>query len=386
MSLYKRGQVYWYEFEFRGIRHRGSTYLRNERKAEQFENKIRTDLALDLVGLTVLKPGPPFEKYAQQFREFIRVENAKHPRTVGFYEEKLNRLLEYKPLADCRLNQIDENLINEYKLHRSKKVKPATVNRELATLRRALHVARDIHKLISRVPKITIKLKEEQAREFVLTYEQEKAYLAAAEDTLRDFATLCLDTGLRAGEAVTLEWVEVYVDGAFGGRLGYIHIREGGAKHRERQLSMTPRVLAMLTRRRRFCPEEKFVFSGRSAEQHIQVSSIDHQHVRARNAAKVEIVGEDRIEKLPKEFVIHSLRHTFGTRLGESGADAFTIMKLMGHSSVTVSQKYVHPTPDTMEQAFERLEKMNSLLRGDQEAERKLGVPPKSRPPLKGRR
>jgi hypothetical protein len=29
----------------------------------------------------------------------------------------------------------------------------------------------------------------------------------------------------------------------------------------------------------------------------------------------------------------------FGTRLGESGADAFTIMRLMGHSTVTVSQR-----------------------------------------------
>jgi hypothetical protein len=30
-------------------------------------------------------------------------------------------------------------------------------------------------------------------------------------------------------------------------------------------------------------------------------------------------------------------------------------MKLMGHSSVTVSQRYVHPSPETIELAFERL-------------------------------
>jgi hypothetical protein len=35
--------------------------------------------------------------------------------------------------------------------------------------------------------------------------------------------------------------------------------------------------------------------------------------------------------------------HTMLTRLGETGTDAFTIMKLAGHSSVTVSQRYVHP-------------------------------------------
>ncbi len=48
---------------------------------------------------------------------------------------------------------------------------------------------------------------------------------------------------------------------------------------------------------------------------------------------------------------------------GESGTDAFTIMRLMGHSSVTVSQKYVHPTPESVELAIDRLEKWNAEKR-----------------------
>ena len=60
---------------------------------------------------------------------------------------------------------------------------------------------------------------------------------------------------------------------------------------------------------------------------------------------------------------VKPLWHTFGTRLGESRADAFTIMKLMGHSSVTVSQRYVHPSPETMERAVERLEALNERKR-----------------------
>jgi hypothetical protein len=34
-------------------------------------------------------------------------------------------------------------------------------------------------------------------------------------------------------------------------------------------------------------------------------------------------------------------------------------MKLMGHSTVTVSQRYVHPTPETLEWAFDRVQKLN---------------------------
>jgi integrase len=248
MSVYKRGRVYWYNFEFQGERHQGSTRLRNERQAAAFEAKLKTDLALGLVGLVAIKPGPPFEKYAKQFETFIETRKAKQPRTVGFYKEKLKRLLEYKPLAECRLNRIDETLIEEYIRHRRKSVEPATVNRELATLRRALRLAWHTFKLIPRVPTIAM-LTGEREREFVLSYDQEKAYLAAAEDTLHDFAILSLDSGVRAGEGIGLRWEDVVFEGAHGGRLGYIHIRERGRKHRKRILSMTPRVAAMLENR-----------------------------------------------------------------------------------------------------------------------------------------
>jgi hypothetical protein len=57
------------------------------------------------------------------------------------------------------------------------------------------------------------------------------------------------------------------------------------------------------------------------------------------------------------------------TRLGESGADAFTIMRIAGQSSVTVSQRYVHPTPEGLERAFERLQTLNRVKSGQAEAE-----------------
>jgi len=51
----------------------------------------------------------------------------------------------------------------------------------------------------------------------------------------------------------------------------------------------------------------------------------------------------------PHESVIHSFRHTFDPRFGETEADAFTIMRANGHSSVTVGQKYMCATPEAME-------------------------------------
>ena len=60
---------------------------------------------------------------------------------------------------------------------------------------------------------------------------------------------------------------------------------------------------------------------------------------------------------------IYDCRHTFGTRLGETGADAYTICKLMGHSNILVSQRYVHPTPERLETAFANLDTYNQQRR-----------------------
>ena len=62
---------------------------------------------------------------------------------------------------------------------------------------------------------------------------------------------------------------------------------------------------------------------------------------------------------MPEDFVVHSLRHTMLTRLGLLGVGAFTIMKIAGHSSITISQRYVHPSPESVERAFEKLEVSN---------------------------
>jgi integrase len=74
-------------------------------------------------------------------------------------------------------------------------------------------------------------------------------------------------------------------------------------------------------------------------------TSVDHLHPSVRDTLK-----------LPSDFVVYGLRHTKLTRLGEAGVDAFTIMKIAGHSSITVGQKYIHPSPE----AFERLEKIDA--------------------------
>ncbi len=70
----------------------------------------------------------------------------------------------------------------------------------------------------------------------------------------------------------------------------------------------------------------------------------NHLH---RKACMAEVNGKSK-RIFHEDFVLHSLRHTMLTRLGESGVDAFTIMRIAGHSSIVVSQRYIHPTPEAL--------------------------------------
>ncbi len=181
-----------------------------------------------------------------------------------------------------------------------------------------------------------------------------------APQPLRDIALLILDTGARPGEASALEWRHVRLNPASGSKFGYLHIPGGKSKNAKRNLSLTARVAEMLKARYRASHQSAFVFTGKTGEEPFPVSSLDHQHAQFRRLlGSVGLLGFD------SEFVIHSLRHTMLTRLGESGADAFSIMRIASHSSVTVSQRYVHPSPESLERAFERMDALNRSKRGE---------------------
>jgi len=353
MSLYKRGDVYWYDFRFKGDRIQESTHTGNKDAARQIEAAYRVRLAKGEAGILERPPAPTLADFAPRFQRAIETVCADKPATVEFYEEKLRRLLADSQLAGARLDAIDEAVIDGYKQRRTRQasrygrpVSPASVNRELATLRRLLRLAQE-WKVLDRVPRIRL-LRGERNREFVLGHGFELAYLAAAPQPLRDVAVLMLETGVRPGEALGLQWPDVRLQMAVHAKHGYIVIRGGKSRNAKRNLRLTARAAEML-KARKATTKSAWVFPGETADSAILGTSLDHQHAEVRTTLK-----------LPSDFVVHSLRHSMLTRLGEAGADAFSIMKIAGHSSVTVSQRYVHPTPEGMDRAFDRLESLNA--------------------------
>jgi integrase len=356
MSLKKRGNVWWYKFQFNGRPIEKSAKTANKEAARQIEAAHRVRLAKGEAGIQGRSPAPTFEEFAPRFTKAIETLCAHKSATVSFYKRKLGGLLNYEPMAAAPLDAIDEATIQAFIEHRRRSVSrrktplsAASVNRELATLRRLLRLAQE-WKVLDRVPRIRL-LSGEQGREFVLSPAQEKLYLEAAPPLLHDMGALMLDTGLRVGEAIHLEGPDVHLTPAAGAELGYLKVRAQHSKNsKSRNVPLTARAAAVL---KGLGPHKAGYVFHRGDGQPIYQTWMNQQHSELR-----------QLLKLPSEFVPHSFRHTYGTRLGESGADAFTIMRLMGHSSVTVSQKYVHPTPETVERAVQRLDAMNQAGSG----------------------
>src|SRR5262249_44387801 len=122
-------------------------------------------------------------------------------------------------------------------------------------------------------------------------------------------------------------------------------VTHGKTAAARRVLPMTPRVRKVLETRWDTAgkPLEGWVWPAQTRREHLEGSSIKKQHAKALRASKV------------RSFVLYSLRHTFLTRLGESGCDAWTLARIAGHSSVAMSTRYVHPSEEAVFTAVERL-------------------------------
>ena len=66
-----------------------------------------------------------------------------------------------------------------------------------------------------------------------------------------------------------------------------------------------------------------------------------------------------REAKIRPPFRVYDLRHTFGSRCAMAGVDLPTLKELMGHSTISMTMRYVHPTPEHKRQAVRKLEQFN---------------------------
>ena len=153
---------------------------------------------------------------------------------------------------------------------------------------------------------------------------------------------------MRPGEAFALRWESIYQNGTGG----LIQVTEGKTKAAKRMIPMIPSVYAALKARHELAgtPEAGWVFPANSREGHFNKDTAKDQHALAVERANAKAKAEGKREL--KYFQPYILRHTALTQLANAGCDVFTLARIAGHSSITVTQRYVHPQADAIERAF----------------------------------
>lgn len=168
----------------------------------------------------------------------------------------------------------------------------------------------------------------------LLAYEgQHKAF--AAE--LRDMMLLSLDTGVRSGELIRLRREDVDTE------RGTLRILSGSdfgltKSGRTRIVHagyLFPEALDVLRRHAR--GDSPYLFPGRDG-------GVRDGTALGRAMNRIaEALGLNSGVTDPRNRVVwHTLRHTFATRMLESGVDIYTLKELLGHSSVAVTEGYLH--------------------------------------------
>lgn len=346
--------VYWYKFMWQGKLIRESTKQGNDKVARQIESAHRTALAKGEVGIRERKAAPSLSDFCiKRVQPWAKAtfEKSCHKNWL-WYRTGMRALAGYKPLAGKPIDEISGELASEfaaYRLHEGMEV--STANNSLRVLRRILNLALEWG-VLETVPKIRT-LPGEARRERVITPEEEAKYLAAAPESLTSIATVLADTGMRPEECFRLRWDDVtWVNG----RNGVLLVTHGKTAAARRVIPMTPRVRAVLETRWKAAGElqEGWVWPAPTRSGHVEPSSLRKQHARTFRTLAQE--ARKRNEKPVRPFVLYSLRHTFLTRLGQSGCDVWTLARIAGHSTINISARYVHPSEDAVLNAISRLD------------------------------
>jgi|SRR5579863_3006322 len=342
MSVFKReGSPYYvYDFIFKGRRCRGSTKLTNKIAAARYENNLREKLAKSRAGILDPEPPPFFKVFAEQFIE--RTKNEMRPNTSRCYRVSLKSLEPH--FGASRLDEITANEIEKYKQARLERgLSPSTVNRDLACLRRILlfAVKKDV---IATTPFVAHKVEflKEHRRERVLSFEEERKYLAAASQPLRDVATIILEMGLRPGEVFSIRSEDVHLDAV----PPFVHIPIGKTANARRDVPVTQRAKPIL-KQRLARAEGECLFPrriGNGYDWAAPMSELEPAHRRALRQSKVA------------RFRIYDLRHTAATRAAEAGTDPLSLAKLLGHSDLKTTQRYVHLSKRHLAEVQTRIE------------------------------
>ena len=260
-----------------------------------------------------------------------------HVQEISHFRLWLNPVIGKMWLKDIRpinLERVKKNLLEKSR-------SPRMIQYVFATGRQCWNFARRDGLVPREWPGKEVKLpKVENKRMRFLTDAEGDLLLEGLKERsqqLHDICLLSFDSGLRADEIFSLRWNRV--------DLVQNSVKVFDSKGKDRVVFLTGRTVDML----QGLPKDGLVFKSRTGEKITEISNSFDREVN-------DLGWNDGIKSRKDKLVFHSLRHSFASRLVARGIDLYVVSQLLGHSDLSMTQRYSHLRPDTLQAAVNSLE------------------------------
>src|SRR5437762_5536537 len=332
-TIYRRGQSWCVGFTVNGRRVR-ETVGPNKKIAERV-------LSLRMTQVLENRYFPPNRQLGRMpFKDFAQMYLEREGPLLKSIRTERNRVLAWaREFGSRPLGQIAGVEIEAWRRGKMTRCRPATINRDLSRLRRMFSLAVE-WELLEESPMAGIRfLRENNARTRYLSLEECQRLIASCiAPHIRALVSVALHSGMRLGEILNLRWYDLDFSS------GFILVRD--SKNGEsRHVPMDATLFALF----RAYPHRlgtDLVFSS-PAGGHI----VDVRTGFLNSCKRAGLI----------DLHFHDLRHTFASQFVMSGGDLYILKEILGHKSITMTQRYAHLSPTYKIKAIDR---MNTLWAG----------------------
>ncbi len=262
------------------------------------------------------------ERFAAEFLAFA--ETNLSPSTVRRYRLIFKSFLPF--VRGAYLNETTPETVDRYKTKRLREISPVSVNIELRMLKSAFNVAKR-WKLLEQNPFVEVPMARvpEQAPLSLSREDFQRLLACIRENWLKELVVFAVNTGMRRGEILNLRWQDVDLTR----RTLTIQTRENfRTKHGKRRVVPVNDVAYNVLASRHGKSPSEYVFTLNDKPIYDGwVTHLFKRYVRVANLTNPKVR-------------FHSLRHTFATNLLRAGESIHIVQRILGHSSVMVTEGY----------------------------------------------
>ena len=342
MAIRKIKNSWWVDFRIEHTRYRKRSPENTRAGAAAYEAQLRQRLArgAGLQPSEAKKSDPLFAAFVWTwYRDYV-IPNNKFAEQRAKRGVLTNHLIPF--FGRLSVGSISSHHIEQFKAQQvGQGASNKAIRNRLTVLNKCLACAHDWLELDRPLPKIRWP-KCPQPRTDYLSTDECKMLLGAAEGLTYEMILTTLRTGMRQGELKGLQWSSIdWQNRSIVIRHSFCDVRrmlDTPKSNRERHIPLDAEVMELLTRRRR---DTGYVFldNGRP---------FNRPRLNARLAAACEQAGLRRV-------TWHVLRHTFATNAAMRGIPLQIVQHLLGHSTVTTTERYAHVAPSMLRVAIDLL-------------------------------